>query len=390
VAQRLLEEALARLPTTDSRARALTLARLAHVLHAVARHDERRALADEAEAMARRLDAPVVLASVLVSRVLALDGPDDVDDHLDIGAEVIAIGQQTGDPDLVLQGARARIHPLFVVGAHDAARDLAATFADLAGTVRHPDHLRIASMWQTMWAALEGRFDEADAEAERLRERLEAAGHSQVVTISFAQTLAPRWLRGRAAPLRPVVDAGLERTPDAFPWWALRVWIDAATGDHDAAHALLDDRPVADLEAVDAGYLWLFATVGVAVAAATVGDRRWARAAYDALEPYAGRNCVLGYAAYLGAVDHHLGALSSVLGRTDDAVDHLEAALDRHRVIGARPWAALTGGWLANALTERDGKGDAERAAEAYAEAAGVGRALGLAVLPPAHPKLSG
>ena len=57
--------------------------------------------------MARRLEAPVVVASVLVSRVLALDGPDDVDDHLDIGAEVIRIGEQTGDPDLVLQGARA-------------------------------------------------------------------------------------------------------------------------------------------------------------------------------------------------------------------------------------------------------------------------------------------
>ena len=85
--------------------------------------------------------------------MLALDGPDDVDDHLDIGSEVIAIGQQTGDPDLVLQGARARIHPLFVVGAHDAARDLAGTFTQLAGTVRHPDHLRIATMWRTMWAA---------------------------------------------------------------------------------------------------------------------------------------------------------------------------------------------------------------------------------------------
>src|SRR5690606_1477726 len=70
-ARRLLEEALALLPEEDSRARALVLARLAHVLHAEAPHHERKRLADEAEAMARRLDAPVVLASVLSSRVLA-------------------------------------------------------------------------------------------------------------------------------------------------------------------------------------------------------------------------------------------------------------------------------------------------------------------------------
>ena len=206
-ARRLLGEALDRLPATDGRNRALALARLAHVLHADAPHAERKAVADEAEAMARRLDAPVVLASVLCSRVLALDGPDDVDEHLDIGEEVIRIGRQTGDTDLVLQGARARIHPLFVVGAHDAARDLADTFTQLAGTVRHPDHLRLAAMWRTMWTALQGRFDDAEAEAEALRLRLEAAGHSQVPIIHLGQTFSIRWMRGTFGTVLPLIGA---------------------------------------------------------------------------------------------------------------------------------------------------------------------------------------
>jgi hypothetical protein len=388
-ARRLLDEALTRLATSDSRARALTLARLAHVLHADAPHAERKAIADEAEAMARRLDAPVVLASALVSRVLALDGPDDVDDHLDIGAEVIAIGQQTGDPDLVLQGARARIHPLFVVGAHDAARELADTFTQLAGTVRHPDHVRIATMWRTMWAAVEGRFDEAEAQADQLRVQLEVAGHSQVITIHFAQTFGPRWLRGTLAGMRPVVEAGLSLNPPSFTWWALRTWIESAAGDRDAAQASLDGRATDDLASTDAGYLWLFATVGVAVSATTMGDRRWARAAYDTLAPYSGRNAVLGYASYLGAIDHHLGTLAAVLGRTDAAAEHLDAALERHRVIDARPWMALSGAWLANVLVERDAR-DADRAASLSAESRALAQDLGVAVLPPPHPKLSG
>jgi hypothetical protein len=388
-ARRLLDEALSRLAPSDSRARALTLARLAQVLHAEAPHAERKAIADEAEAIARRLDAPVVLASVLVSRVLALDGPDDVDDHLDIGSEVIAIGQQTGDPDLVLQGARARIHPLFVVGAHDAARNLADTFTQLAGTVRHPDHVRIATMWRTMWAAAEGRFDEAGAQADQLKVQLEVAGHSQVITIHFAQSFAPRWLRGMLAGMRPVVDAGLTLNPPSFTWWALRTWIEACAGDRDTAQASLDARPTDDLAAVDAGYLWLFATVGVVVSATTMGDRRWARAAYDTLAPYSGRNAVLGYAAYMGAVDHHLGTLAAVLGRTDAAAEHLGAALERHRVIEARPWIALSAAWLANVLIERDAR-DADRAAVLSAEARALADDLGVAVLPPPHPKLSG
>ncbi|MGH9217580.1 MAG: hypothetical protein ACRDZS_15090, partial [Acidimicrobiales bacterium] len=195
-ARSLLEEALTRLAPSDSRSRALALARLAHLLTLAAPHAERQAESDAAVAMARRLDAPVVLASVLVSRSLALDGPDDVEEQLDLGAEVMAIGRQTGDPDLVLQGARARVQALFVIGRHTEAHILARELTTLAGEVRHPDHLRIASMWATMWAVIEGRFDEAQARADALRDELRAAGHSQAQLMSVAQTFVLRLLRG--------------------------------------------------------------------------------------------------------------------------------------------------------------------------------------------------
>ena len=387
-ARRLLDEALDRLPQSDSRARALILARLAHMLHADAPHDERRAISDEAEAMARRLEAPVVVASVLVSRVLALDGPDDVDDHLDIGAEVIRIGEQTGDSDLVLQGARARIHPLFVVGAHDAARDLAERFTELAGTVRHPDHLRLATMWQIMWAALEGDFDEADRMADALRRRLEVAGHSQVGAIHMMQSFVVRWFRGRLAEVEATIDAQLAHQPASLTWWALGAWAAAGAGDVDGALSRLGDRPTADLVAADAGYQWQIAVVGTAIAASTIADTRWSGVAYDLLAPYSGRNLVFGHVAYLGAVDHHLGTLAQVLGRPDEAARHLEAALERHRTIAARPWVSMSGAWLANALADRDRPGDAERAATLLAEAADQAGALGVHALPPPHPKL--
>src|SRR5690606_22971185 len=218
------------LPSSDSRTRALALARLAHLLHLDAPHETRDRISAEAVAMARRLDAPVVLATTLVSRCLALDGPDDVDELLEVGAEVIRIGEQTGDPDLVLQGARTRIQPLVVVGAHEAAQALAERFRALADEVRHPDHLRLMTMWRIMWAALEGRFADAVRQADDLRDQLARSGHSQANAIHFAQTLPVLWMQGGLGRLvgRIGGDAGM---PYDLNGWALDAWIRSACGD---------------------------------------------------------------------------------------------------------------------------------------------------------------
>ncbi len=387
-AQGLLEDALARLAPSDSRARALALARLSHVLALAAPHAERQAESDEAVAMARRLDAPVVLASVLVSRSLALDGPDDVDEQLELGAEVMAIGRQTGDPDLVLQGARARVQALFVIGRHTEAQILARELTALAHEVRHPDHLRIASMWATMWAVVEGRFDEAQARADALRDELRAAGHSQAQLVNVAQTFVLRLLHGGLDVLRPVIEAG--RQPGAYRLniWSLRAWLEAGCGNLDRAGDLLEEEGPTQLATQDRGYLWLPTVVAAAAVASLTGHPGWAGAAHEALRPYAGRNVVMGYASFLGAVDHHLGTLDVALGRPDAAADELEAGLERHRALGARPFVALSARWLANVLSERDAPDDADRALLLYAESVALEEELGLASLPPMHPKL--
>lgn len=383
VARQLLDDVLGRLPPSDSRARALVLARLAHLLHLDAPHAERARISDDAVAMARRLDAPVVLASTLVSRCLALDGPDDVDEQLDIGAEVIRIGEQTGDPDLVLQGARTRIQPLLVVGAHEAAHDLAERFTRLAGDVRHPDHLRLVTMWDIMWATLQGRFGEAAAQAEALRDRLGRSGHSQAAAIHVGQALPLLWMRPDRDRLRPPIDLTRGVVPYGLNGWAVTAWLEASRGDVAAAQGMLDEHRPEVLGQIDRNYLWTPTVVACAIAAVTVGAPAWADAAHRTLAPYSGRNCVMGYAAYLGAVDHHLGALDAVLGRTDDAVGHLQAALERHRTIGARPFVALTERWLANVLAARGRRGDAARAADLAVSSGSTAADLGLGHLPP-------
>jgi hypothetical protein len=51
-----------------------------------------------------------------------------------------------------------------------------------------------------------------------------------------------------------------------------------------------------------------------------------------------------GCAAYHGVVDHALGTLAAALGRTADAVAHLEAAVAQHERLGTTAWVQLSRG----------------------------------------------
>ena len=78
--------------------------------------------------------------------------------------------------------------------------------------------------------------------------------------------------------------------------------------------------------------------------------------------PYAGNNCTLGMVSFLGAADHWLGVLAGITGRYTVAVQHLKAALARHRGMRSRPWTALTQEAYGRVLTRRGEETDIERA----------------------------
>jgi hypothetical protein len=117
---------------------------------------------------------------------------------------------------------------------------------------------------------------------------------------------------------------------------------------------------------------------GFADAVELVGDRRWAEILYDLLLPYSGANCTIGLAACFAAVDHWLGVLAAVAGRSGAAVSHLEAALERHREMGARGLQALTEEALGHVLLTAGRGADFERGRELTESAMRTAAELGL------------
>ena len=380
-AQALLEEALERLGEADSAARATVLARLAHWLHNERPYPERRELSDQSLAMARGTGDRRTLATVLVHRGWALDGPDDVDDALAVAAELLGIGDELGDPELRLEGLRIRLAAQFEKGEHPAATATARTLKQLAEEVRYPEFTRLAAMWDIITANLEGRFSDAKELAGELSRRLARIGHSQAQLIPMAQTF-PWWvLRGYASSHLPILEELSAYEPANIAWPAITAWGLAETGALDRAADLLHRTEPAAVTAADANYHWWAVIVGFSGAVDLVGDRKWAEVLYDLAAPYAGHNATLGLATFLGAVDHWLGVLAGVAGRYTEAARHLEAALARHRDMGSRPMTALTEQAYGRVLTLRGEAADAERARGLTASARRTADELGLAAI---------
>lgn len=377
-AHALLEEALERLGETDSAARATVLARLAHWLHNERPYQERLGLSERSVAMARGAGDRRTLATVLTHRGWALDGPDDVADALAVAAEILGIGAGLGDPELTLEGLRIQLAAQFEQGEHPAAARTALALKQLAEEVRHPEFMRLAAMWDVTVANLEGRFADAKELADELARRLVRIGHSQAQLIPAAQTFPWYVLRGRAARHLPMLEEFAAYEPGNIAWPAISAWCLAETGALDQAAALLQRTEPAAAAAADKNYHWWTVIIGFSGAVELVGDRKWAEVLYDLAAPYAGHNCTLGVATFLGAADHWLGVLAGTAGRFTEAAGHLEAALARHRAMGSRPLTALTEEAYGHLLTTRGQAADVERARVLTASAMRTADELGL------------
>ena len=380
-AQALLEEALKRLGEEDDAARATILARLAHWLHNVRRYPERLELSDRSVAMARGAADPRTLATVLLHRCWALDGPDDAGDAGTVATEILRIGRQLDDSELKLEGLRIRLAAQFENGEHAAAVQTAHDMKALAEAVRHPEFMRLSAMWDIAVASLEGRYKEAEELAGELGRRLDQIGHSQAQLIAVAQSASWRLLQGHATEYIVLFEALSVAEPANLAWPAITAWSLAESGARDRAAELLRQTEPASAADADKNYLWWAVIVGFSAAVDLVEDRRWAEALYDLAAPYAGSNCTLGVASFLGAADHWLGVLATAAGRFTEAIAHLEAALARHREMGARPWIALTEEAYGHVLTMRGRSADAGQAGQLTESALRTAEELGLAAI---------
>jgi tetratricopeptide (TPR) repeat protein len=377
----LLERAVTRLPPVDSPLRVKVLARLGAELYFSREAERRRALAEEAVAMARRVGDAEALAFALSAYHYVLWGPDGLDERLAIAREISAVAALTGNTELILQGHRWSIIDLLEQGSIDQADRHIEQYVAIANELRQPLYLWWSRVFLAMRHLLAGRLDEATTTAEeawRIGRRATDAA-MQFFGIQSGFVLRER---GHLDTLETAARALVMQFP-AVPAWkcALAVFY-GDVGRHADAQAIVDEMAAAGFEDLPTDLGWLPAMANLSDVCAEIGDRERAEMLYRLLLPYRDRNLVVGAAvACQGSVARPLGRLAALLGRWDEADELFTAAIAANQRMGAPGLVAHTQAHYARALRARREPGDLDKADVLDDAATEAAAALGLTSL---------
>ena len=157
-------EALGALGEEDSPLRARLLARLSLELYYAGEPERRMALSEEAVAIARRIGDPATLASAASTRATtSLWRPENVEERLEVAAELRRIAEESGDLELELEGAGWTVVDLLELGDVDGRRHPDRRRRDARRrSLQRPLYLWWTSLFRCTRAQIAGDFDEAE------------------------------------------------------------------------------------------------------------------------------------------------------------------------------------------------------------------------------------
>jgi DNA-binding SARP family transcriptional activator len=379
---RLLEDALESLPTEDSPLRARLLARMSLELYYAGEPELRMALSAEAVEIARRIDDPRTLAQCLDARHYALWLPENVEQRLEVAAELRRVAEETGDPELELQGAGWTIIDLMEMGDIQGVDIQIAAASKLAEALHRPIWLWWTSLFRCARAQLAGEFDAAERLAQETL-AIGQRGQAENALHYYAQSMFNiRREQGRLAEVEGAVRGFIELYPALPGWRCALALVMIELGRPDEARGEFERLAANHFTDIHRDANWLIGITLLAEVCGALNDGPRAAELYSLLLPYAGRNVVVGRnATNNGCASRLLGILATAQGAWDLAERHFDEAQKMHAHMGARPWHARTQVSYAEMLLARNRADDVARAGEMLADAILVADALGMVVL---------
>ena len=373
-----LEMAIEALGTTDLGSRARLLALLALERTYDGDYRGRKALADEALELARRINDPVTVLDVMLRRFQAVWMPEAVEEQLAVSLEAESLSEQLGDP--VAKFWAVDFHGVFSIMKGDASEipRLHDELARLASEVGQP-MLKWTSAFNRSWSTLLGG-DVARAEIlaeEALQIGIES-GEPDIMAFYGGQLFALRWHEGRMDEIVEIIAQVAVDNPGLPAYRAAAAHALIELNRDDEAREMLEAEKSSGFSAPNDYVLPTYLDVWARVVS-HLNDREAAETLYRRLPPpdliVSNGLTVQGSAAY------DFGILTRVLGRYDEAEAYFAKALKVHKNLEAPFFIALTQLEWGRMLLARRAPGDLARAEQMLHSALDLAQKYGFAAV---------
>jgi AAA ATPase domain len=375
----LLQDALVMLGGHDNRLRARLLARLSCALRSEPSREHRDALSQQAVDLARSLQDPATLAYALEGRFWAIWWPENPEQRLSIALELRQAAEAAGDTERLAGSHQAAWAVLLELGRMTEARIESDLLERRMEELRQPAQRWLLSLARALQLLLEGHFEEADVLITHALEN--ALLERDEVSATRSQLFLLRRDQDRLSE----VEEGTRSAVEAFPWFPVHraelALLLLETGRRREAQILFDALARDRFSVFHRDNQWLTEVAIASEVCAKLGDGEAGQVLYEELAPFAGFHAVGHGEGSVGAVDRYLGLLAELLGRTDDAIRHLEDAERLNEQMGARPWTLRTQADLGRVLLGRNLPPDRAQAADLLRSARAGAAQIGMVAL---------
>ncbi len=356
----VIEAALAALSDEDSRERAMLLATLCTEL-TFGPLEQRRALADDARAMARRLDDRTTLIQVLCLLNNPLQIPSTIDERMADTTEALALAEELGDPEVLYHaGSNSQVNAM-QAGEFELATRCLDNLRSLSNRLRQPTLMWMTAFKETGQAIMAGDSERAEQLATTTFEMGTDTGQPDALAIYGSQLMYVRLQQGRLGELVSLIEQAVADNPGIPGFRPILASAHLDAGNDVTALGLLESAAADGFASLPVDFLWMMGATCHALVAVELRATGPARKLYDLLTPYRGQVPFIGTLGFF-PVALALGGLASVLGRYEEA----EAAFAEATELNTRGhmtyFAAYTELWWGQMLVARGAPGDLDRA----------------------------
>jgi len=322
----VLEAALSALEDDDSLERALTLATLCNEL-SFGPLERRRALADEAKAMARRMSDPATLTRVLCLLNNPLQIPSALQERMADTTEAVALAEVLGDPEAYYHtGSNNQVNAM-QAGDFDLAARCLENLRTLSNNLRQPTLMWMTAFKEAGAAIMAGDPERAEKLATAAFEMGTDSGQPDASAIYGSQLMYVRHQQGRLGELVSLINQAVTENPGLPAFRPVLALAHLEAGNNATALDLLDEGAADGFASLPLDFIWMMGVTSYALIAVELRATGPAEKLYELLAPYHEQVPFIGTLGFLPAA-LALGGLASTLGRYDMAEAHFSAATE--------------------------------------------------------------